>query len=95
MLRKLKELFGGYVYLKPRQENRRPCWIWGASGKGIYPIVRSIAPYLVTKREQAAIILRLSRTIVTKTYPCRLGIPLEVKEKRKRLKARLHSLKAA
>lgn len=56
-----RELAGGYVSgpTRPKQPNARPAWIWTLKGRAVGPTIEAMWPYIVLKRQQAAILHRL------------------------------------
>lgn len=60
MLDRLVEGFGARIYPMNHREgptNRKPMWQWTVRGPRAVAMLRAIEPYLVTKREQARLVL--------------------------------------
>jgi len=58
-LAKLQEIFGGRLWhrKKPRTDKWRQTWNWHAQGSFLFPILKAIRPFMVTKANEADIIL--------------------------------------
>ena len=50
---------GNVYYRAPRQATHKPMWTWVASSKGADRAAEKLLPYLVVKREQALLMLRV------------------------------------
>ena len=57
----VKALFGGKIRCQPRAKHKdwKPEFIWKVSGEKAQIILKAIKPYLLTKRAQAEVALRL------------------------------------
>lgn len=56
----LRETFGGCLYLQAASVTKgRPLWSWHVSSLKASKAIRSLMPYLIIKRKQAALLLRL------------------------------------
>lgn len=64
-VRRVREVLGeGNVYYRaPRQPTHRPMWTWVASSRGADRAAEKLLPYLVVKREQALLMLRVQRYV--------------------------------
>jgi len=61
-----QQLFGGKVYEKSQRGNRKPSFVWRASGPVAAQMLEDLYPYLVVKKERAelAILFQADRTEV-------------------------------
>ena len=88
LLEKLKELYGGYITRHNRSENDRkrywrPMYSWRLSSKGtkLKYFLKSIKPFLVSKKPQCELLLEACENL--KRYEYR-GKCLPLKERKKR-----------
>jgi hypothetical protein len=63
MLLKLYNMFGGRLYAYPKRKERQ-VYSWSTQDSHATKVIAQVLPYLVVKKEQAAIALRFSDTYV-------------------------------
>ena len=94
VIRYLHKLFNGSFFIcYDARGKRRTCYRWGLTSRKVKQFLESIYPYLVVKKEEAAVAIALANTFEHEGYV----IPAEVIEKRNlyaseltRLKGRIH-----
>lgn len=60
ILKVYQQWFGGSIYsAKPRNPKARPGWRWQATGDTGMQVVQALLPYLLEKRPQAEILIRM------------------------------------
>jgi hypothetical protein len=85
---RLRELFGGNVVNKTRQQKRRPVFEWRVFSSKAGRIIAQLRPYLVIKGEQADIALAFAATLKATR-----GRQAEVRAERVLMKERISILK--
>jgi len=91
MTDQLRYLFGGSIWYRDRDFPRKPMWTWTVACKKAIETIRSISPYMVTKRDQAALVLKVGRTAIYGGKGNK--VPDSIKEEREDLRQRLYDLK--
>lgn len=56
----LRDNFGGSFYTLPTRANRPDRFLWQVACSHVVPVLRAILPYLIEKRAQAEVALRLA-----------------------------------
>lgn len=90
MIRKLKELWGGWIYPIAKTKCRKPFWNWVIQGKKAASILIELLPYLVAKKEQAKLGIEFAKTIKPGKRT-----PEPIKLKRENMFVQLRKLKQA
>jgi len=85
-LQKIQKVFGGSLYLrKGEKEKWRDTFEWEITRwKGCLNLLEKIYPYLIIKKKQAAIIIRLAKKVQMKPYH---SFPLAKNEQQEREEA--------
>ena len=60
ILNRLKENFGGYLYLnkRPSRPNSKPCWQWTLKGRKCVVFLNKIKPFLCGKLDKAEMVIK-------------------------------------
>lgn len=84
MLEWIRETTGyGTISSDVRQRgNRRQCYQWICAARQAEEILRAVFPYLVIKKEQAALVFEFRATFIVRH--CRGGVPTDLLMRRKR-----------
>ncbi len=62
-MKKIADLTGSFFHIRIRGGNRKPLFCVSISGRRAAVVVKAVKPYLVTKAEQADVLLEFSPTI--------------------------------
>jgi hypothetical protein len=95
---KLQAMFGGQVEQRPAVKMSRPYWRWHVQSKaGVIACLDAIDPYLVSKRDQSALLREIAMLVADKGGPSGRSKDelAELRERRRALAEQLKNAKKA